>query len=92
MEHWKVVAGPEHAHLTAEIHRLNETVVSLRERSKHRGDWLERHPEALTRLHRLERDLEALHPAAPVDRVVGYESPSRDVGPEVRGPDLGLGL
>ncbi len=92
VEHWKAIAGPEHARLTGQIDGLGQTVNTLLEDEKYRGDWLARHPEALTRLHRLERDLEALHPAAPVHRAVGYDPLSRDVGLAVGGPDLGLGL
>jgi conjugative relaxase-like TrwC/TraI family protein len=88
--HWTAVAGPDHSRLTRQIEQLQHTVDDLRERHEHRRDWFDRHPEALPRLHRLERELEALHPmpAAPVQRVVGIEPPAR----RVDGPDLGLGL
>ena len=93
--HWKAVAGPEHARLTTEIDRLAETVRTLQERHEHRVDWLDRHPEALRRLDRLERELDAHQPQsvqpAP-QRVVGYEPPSWTVEPELDGPDLGLSL
>jgi ATP-dependent exoDNAse (exonuclease V) alpha subunit len=60
--HWKTVAGPEHARLTTEMDRLAEAVPTLQERHEQRVDWLDRHPEALRRLDRLERELDAYQP------------------------------
>jgi hypothetical protein len=94
-EHWMAVAGPEHARLTEQIDHLTETVDDLRERRDHRIDWLDRHPEALRRLERLDRELDAYRPQPPeraLPRAIGHEPPSRPIGPEISGPDLGLGL
>jgi hypothetical protein len=93
--HWTAVCGPEHTRLTAQIDELSGIVGDLRERHEHRIDWLDRHPEALRRLDRLERELDAYRPQ-PVQpatqRVIGYEPPSWPVEPELDGPDLGLSL
>ena len=70
LEHWKAVCGAEHARLIAQIDRLAETVETLQERYDHRLDWLDRHPEAVRRLERLDRGLDAYRPE-PVQRVVG---------------------
>jgi hypothetical protein len=95
MGHWKVVAGPEHARLIAQIDRLGDAVDTLWQQHDHRIDWLERHPEALRRLDRLDRELDAYR-AHSVERVanraIRHEPPSLQVGPEIRGPDLGLSL
>jgi conjugative relaxase-like TrwC/TraI family protein len=95
LEHWKAVCGAEHARLTAQIDRLAETVETLQERHDHHLDWLDRHPEAVRRLERLDRELDTYRPE-PVQRVVGRatarEAPSRPAAPELDGPDLGLGL
>jgi hypothetical protein len=96
MEHWKAVAGSEHARLTTQIDQLTETIVDLGRDRDHRVDWFARHPEALPRLQRLERELDAYRPQPPIQRTatrtLGYEPPSRPTGPELDGPDLGIGL
>jgi hypothetical protein len=95
VEHWKAVASPEHARLTGEVDKLSEIIDTLREQQEHRVDWLQHHPEALRRLDRLDQELDGYRPPAPqraVQRVAGYDPPSRFVEPEIRGPDLGLSL
>ena len=44
VEHWKAIAGPEHARLTGQIDGLGQTVNTLLEDEKHRGDWLDTPP------------------------------------------------
>jgi conjugative relaxase-like TrwC/TraI family protein len=93
--HWKAVCGPEHAGLSAQIDRLAEATEALRERHEYRVDWLDRHPEALRRLERLDRELDAYQPQPvqpAIQRLIGYEPPSWTAEPEFDGPDLGLGL
>jgi DNA repair exonuclease SbcCD ATPase subunit len=93
LEHWKAVCGAEHARLTAQIDRLAETIETLQEWHDHRHDWLDRHPEAVRRLERLDRELDAYR-LEPVQRIVGraiaYDAPSRPAARELDGPDLGL--
>jgi hypothetical protein len=92
--HWQAVAGPEHARLTAQIDGLGEAVDRLRQQHDHRVEWLELHPEALRRLDRLERMLDAYRPEPErvAERAIGYDRASRHIEPEIREPDLGLSL
>jgi conjugative relaxase-like TrwC/TraI family protein len=89
--HWSAVCGPEHARLSARIDDLAETVQPLQEHHEHRIDWLERHPEALRRLERLERELDQYRPQRSA-QVVGFEGPSWGFEQRVDSPDLGLDL
>jgi hypothetical protein len=95
MTYWTAVAGPEHDRLTAEIDCLAETVQTLKESLESRIDWLDRHPEALRRLDRLQRELDAYQPQ-PLrlgsQRAMSYEAPSPSFEPQLGGPDLDLGL
>jgi hypothetical protein len=92
LQNWHEVAGPRHAAMTRDIERLTRRVQALREQNDTHQSWLERHPEALPRLERLDRELAALRPAATVDRsvAVGIEPPSPALGLGIDGPDLGL--
>jgi DNA repair exonuclease SbcCD ATPase subunit len=92
LQNWHEVAGPRHAAMTRDIERLMERVEELREQNDTHQSWLGRHPEALPRLERLDRELAALRPPATVDRslAVGIEPPSRALGLDIDGLDLGL--
>jgi hypothetical protein len=87
VQNWHHVAGPRHAAMTRQIDDLAARVEELHEQHELHEDWMGRHPEALPRLARIDRELEALRPAPEIERllVVGIEPPSPSV-------DLDLGL
>jgi conjugative relaxase-like TrwC/TraI family protein len=94
-ERWERVGAPILAELDARIAEASEIVDRLSARVTERAAWLEKHPEALPRLHRLdqERALLAPDPPAHVAQVVGIENilPTRgDVPERYLGPELDL--
>jgi hypothetical protein len=91
LTHWNAVCGPEDDRLSAQIDRLAQAVQTLQESLEHRIDWLDRHPEALRRLERLERDLDGYQPQLTA-QVVGFDGPSWGLEPQVENPGLDLGL
>jgi conjugative relaxase-like TrwC/TraI family protein len=91
LTHWNAVCGPEHARLTARIDRLAETAQTVQESHEHRIDWLDRHPEALRRLERLERELDEYRPQRSA-HVVGLDGPSWGLETRLENPGIGLDL
>jgi hypothetical protein len=92
LHNWHDVAGPRHAAMTRDIERLTAQAEELRDQNDTHQSWLKRHPEALPRLERLDRQLAALRPLASLDRslAVGIEPSSRALGLDIDGLDVGL--
>ena len=88
---WDQIAGPRHAAMSLEIEHLTERAVELREQVDVHRAWIMRHPEAIPRLERLNRELEALRSPAvsPSPVSVSIEPPSPALGFDV-GPELAL--
>ena len=87
VERWQELVGPRHAQHTLDIDELTDKIESLQAQHDRRTEWLARHPEALPRLDRLNRELDALRPGPtlglPLDRCFHH-------GRHVGGPELGL--
>jgi hypothetical protein len=89
---WQQVAEPRHAALTEEIARVMARVGELRAQDELRREWLAAHPEALPRLQRLDRALEAVRSPPTIDPslAVGIDVPPPTLDLDVGGPELGL--
>ena len=81
--------GPRHAQHTLDIDELTDKIEALQAQHDRRTEWLARHPEALPRLDRLNRELDAFRPRVEA-LAIGHETPSRGLGRGLAGWELGL--
>ena len=101
-ERWQRLAGPEASRLDREQATLVGVDDDLRERVNFRRDWLSQHPEAVSRVQRLEAEIDALEAQMGPDEwrlphAVSRDNPfpqsERTIERGIdRGLDLGIGL
>ena len=92
VERWQQVAGPRHARLTADLEQTRRQVTELDTTVQRRADWLEQHPEALSRLDSIEQELATLRPKPAIEpQVVGLvHRLGRIRERRIGSPELGL--
>ncbi len=96
LEQWNKVGAPVAADLDAQIVQATSVLDRLTARQHERSDWLDRHPEALNRLGRLDRELAELRPERSLTEplVAGLDPPHLGLHPQVPeydfGPELGF--
>jgi hypothetical protein len=86
---WDRIGAPRLAQLDHEVARLAQREERLCDAGHHRDNWIDQHPEALRRLHALDRELDQLapRPAPEAARSIDMPGMTRELG---TGIDLGL--
>jgi DNA repair exonuclease SbcCD ATPase subunit len=98
-QRWQRLARPELARLDREENSVRRADETLCERVRNRSEWLERHPEAASRIARLEREIETLEYVMDPEHAVFEPSVARqprvgtvERGREIEPPSIELGF